>query len=160
MKSSRRLRRAGLCLAALTLQGCGDDRTVHDGDAATRNMNESVEEKPACVEAVHDLISGSSGSMRERVIRDYFLIGAPPQPVYLPPCSFEAVIMAADALPMGETRVELLLRAAIWDSLPNSTPDRRRMVAGRLRALLPKLEGDMRKVVESELAAFSSAQPS
>ena len=155
----RALRLTGLWFAISALQGCGDERTVH-ADTATRSMDERSEEKPACVEAIHDLISEASGPVRERAIRDYFLVGWPPQIVYLPPCSFEAVIMAADGLPLGETRVELLLRAMIWDHLPNSTPDRRRMAADRLCALLPKLDGDMRKEVESELAAFSSAPPS
>jgi len=95
-------------------------------------------EEPRCVEDVRRLIS--SGADKERRLRDYFDLDGPPRAVYALSCSFEATTMAADALPPGDTKVALLFRATS-DGEPDSD---RRMAVQRLRALLPRLDGDLR----------------
>src|SRR3546814_4316514 len=87
--------------------------------------------------------SGRADAADERRIRDCLAMDAPPSIVTPPLPPFELILWAADALPAGPTKAQLLYMAT-WKSVPD------RPVAGasdairKLRALLPRLDGDTR----------------
>src|SRR3546814_19113345 len=79
---------------------------------------------------------------------------APPSIVTPPLPPFEQILWAADALPAGPTKAQLLYMAT-WKSVPD------RPVAGasdairKLRALLPRLDGDTRREASAWLETTS-----
>src|SRR3546814_623631 len=107
-----------------------------------------------CKHFIERLKPGRADAADERRIRDCFAMDAPPSIVTPPFPPFELILWAPDALPAGPTKAQLLYMAT-WKSVPD------RPVAGasdairKLRALLPRLDGDTRREASAWLETTS-----
>lgn len=121
--------------------GPGPDKLTRQVSAQQDDQNS---EDRACERFIERLKPGSANAAEERRIRDCFSMDAPPGIVPPPIPPFRLILIAADALPPGPTKAQLLYRAT-WDSVPDRPAGGALNAVHRLRALLPLLEGDTRR---------------
>lgn len=98
----------------------------------------------ACKNFIERLKPASVTAEDEQHIRNCFFMDAPPGivPPATPP--FRLILMAADALPPGSTKAELLYRAT-WEGVPDRPAGGAAEAVRRLRALIPTLDRDTRQ---------------
>lgn len=91
----------------------------------------------------------ANGEIESR-IRACFRMDEPPHVIVLPPRPFPQIMMAANALALGRTKVELLFMAT-WDSVPDRPRGGALEAVQRLRALRPQLDRDLQNAVNGWL---------
>lgn len=98
----------------------------------------------ACERFVESLKPASATPADDRRIRECFSMDAPPGIVPPPIPPFRLILVAADALPPGPTKAQLLYMAT-WDNVPERPVGGAAHAVRRLRALVPLLDGDTRR---------------
>lgn len=105
---------------------------------------EPSREGRACERSIERLRPGKADAAVDRQIRDCFSMDAPPGIVPPPIPPFRLILVAADALPPGSTKAQLLYMAT-WDGVPERPAGGAADAVRRLRVLLPLLDGDTRR---------------
>lgn len=118
----------------------GPDKLIHQVVARQEMQND---EDRVCRRFIERLKAGFGNAADDRRIRDCFLMDAPPGIVSPPLPPFGLILRAADALPPGPTKAELLYMAT-WDSVPDRPTGGLKDAVRRLRALIPLLDGETR----------------
>ena len=113
-------------------------------------QREQNSEDRACEPFVEGLKPASATPADDRRIRDCFSMDAPPGIVPPPIPPFRLILAAADALPPGPTKAQLLYMAT-WDSVPERPAGGAVDAVRRLRALVPHLDGDTRRQASERL---------
>lgn len=98
----------------------------------------------ACARFVKQLPAGAATTADERRVRDCFAMDAPQGIVPPPIPPFRLLMQAADALPAGRTKAQLLYMAR-WERVPDRPPAGAKEAVKRLRALLPLLDSATRQ---------------
>ncbi|GAA3720319.1 hypothetical protein GCM10022268_30750 [Sphingomonas cynarae] len=125
----------------------GPDRLTHQ---VLPQQGEQNSKRHACERFIEGLKPRSAIAGYERRIRDCFSIGAPPGivPASIPP--FRLILIAADALPPGPTKAQLLYMAT-WRRVPERPAGGTADAVRRLRRLVPLLDGDTQRRVTEQL---------
>lgn len=150
---SRNLRHADRAAAIEAARAMSDDYELRSFDPGPdkvlepflRGLREQASEADGCETFILGRKPGQRVSADvEQRIRNCFFMDAPPGIVAptLPP--FHIILAAAESLPPGRTKAQLLYMAT-WDSIARRPPGGARDAVQRLRALLPQLDPEVRK---------------
>lgn len=101
-------------------------------------------ETDVCVRFIKGLKPERANAADERRIRDCLSMDDPPGMVAPPLPPYALILSAADALPPGRTKAELLYMAT-WVSVPDRPPGGALEAVRRLRTLIPRLGADIRQ---------------
>ena len=125
----------------------GPDKLTHQ---IVAQQNEQNSEDRACERFVERLKPSSANAADDRRIRDCFSMDAPPGIVPTPIPPFRLILIAADALPPGTTKAQLLYMAT-WPSVPERLAGGAADAVRRLRALVPLLSGETQRQASEQL---------
>lgn len=117
-------------------------------DPLTRMVVEQAKQADAvdnrCARFIENLAASRPTSANEDRIRECLHMDDPPGIVARPLPPFRIIMAAANALPPGRTKAQLFYMAT-WHSVPNRPTDGARNAVQHLRALLPNLDGELRR---------------
>jgi hypothetical protein len=155
---SRNLRHAERDQAIQAARAMSEDyelRTFGPGpDPLDRLVAEQVKQADAedekCGGFIESLAVSRPDQANEARVRECLHLDAPPGIVARPLPPFRVIIAAANALPPGRTKAELLYMAT-WDAVPDRPAGGARDAVQQLRALLPNLDGELHREAGSWL---------
>ncbi|MGB3942271.1 MAG: hypothetical protein WBK96_12330 [Candidatus Manganitrophaceae bacterium] len=123
-------------------------------DPLDRLLAEQVKQADAeddkCGGFIKSLAASRPDQANEARVRECLHLDDPPGIVARPLPPFRVIMAAANALPPGRTKAGLLYMAT-WDAVPDRPAGGARDAVQQLRALLPDLDGELRREAESWL---------